>query len=128
MQYSCPVTTVQRTWQAIDSALNVQRNSATTTTAAATTETTTDDTAVQSVSTSNIAKALQCLSNDDEQHVMWCIRVWTCATSSRTVSVGVMAAVACMAALSSSTPTCRYCNSGDNSSGSGGSNSNTGNC
>eukprot|EP00953_Heterococcus_sp_UTEX-ZZ885_P003461 2386-Heterococcus_DN1.PRE.9 len=106
---------VQRTWQAIDSTLNALLNNETFKTAAHTTATATDNTAVHSDSSSDNAKALQCCTNKPEQHVMWCLRVWTCVTSSRMVATGVIAAVACFAALSSSTPTCQQCKTGNTS-------------
>jgi hypothetical protein len=128
IQYSCPVTTVKRTWQAIDSALNALHYDAYRKTAAPSTDSTTDDTAIHSDNTNSSTsdKSIQC-TNTDEQQVMWYIRVWTCVVTSlpTSLSVGVIAAVSCIAALSSDTPTCQYCNIGVTSSNGG---SNTGKC
>jgi hypothetical protein len=106
---------------------HVKHSTTTAKTAAQTTDTTTDDAAVHCDISSSSAKALQCSINDDELYVMWCIRVWICVTSSRMVSIGVIAAVTCVAALSNVTPTCQHCNTG-NTSGSNSSSSNAGKC
>jgi hypothetical protein len=118
------VTTIKHIWQTIDGALNILHNSTTTKATATTTDTTAVDTALHSEIKSTSDKPHLCINND-EQQVLWYIRVWICVSASlTTLSIGAIAVVACIAALTSDTPTCQYCNTGDTSSSS----SNTGKC